>query len=139
MPDIELEVVTPERKVVETTVDEVVLPGKLGYLGVRLGHAPLLTSLGIGELSYVQGGRTHHLALAEGFAEVLPERVSVLTPACETSEEIDVARANASREQAQQALSGVKDASDREVREAGVRLHRAVNRIDVAGKGGGSK
>ena len=129
---IQLEVVAPDRRVLQIAVDEVVLPGSEGYLGVRPGHTPLLTALGIGELSYVQAGQTQYLALAQGFAEILPDRVSVLCKAAETPGEIDVSRAEASKTRAERSLSeaagGVDDGLDR----AEVRLKRALNRITVA-------
>ncbi len=131
---IHLEVVSPDRKVLETSAEEVVLPGQEGYLGVRPGHTPLLTALGIGELSYVQEGRTHSMALAQGFAEILPDRVSVLCKAGERLEEIDVARAEASRARAQKVLSEVGDTWDRSFRKAEVRMARALNRITLARK-----
>jgi F-type H+-transporting ATPase subunit epsilon len=133
-PALRLEVVAPDRKVLETTADEVVLPGKLGYLGVRPGHTPLLTSLGIGEVSFVQGGKTRYLALAEGFAEILPDRVTVLAEAAERCEEIDVERARAARERAEKGMSEIKDASDEAFLRFQVKLARAVSRIAVAAK-----
>jgi F-type H+-transporting ATPase subunit epsilon len=131
---IHLEVVTPDHKVFEDQVDEVILPGMEGYLGVRPGHTPLLTSLMIGELSWVQGGKPHYAALRGGFAEVLPDRVSVLTEAAEISDEIDVARAEASRLRAEQILKDVRDTREKEFQKATARLRRAVVRITVAGK-----
>ena len=131
---IHLDVVSPDRKILETSAEEVVLPGQEGYLGVRPGHTPLLTALGIGELSYVQKGRTHSMALAQGFAEILPDRVSVLCKAGERLEEIDVVRAEASRDRAQKVLSEVRDTWDRSFRKAEVRMARAVNRITLSRK-----
>ncbi|MGD8376319.1 MAG: F0F1 ATP synthase subunit epsilon [Acidobacteriota bacterium] len=131
---IQLEVVTPERAVLDLPVDEVVLPGQEGYLGVRPGHTPLLVALGVGELSYRAGGGLRYLALTEGFAEVLADRVSVLIRTAETAEEIDRSRAEASRERAEKVLEEVRDASDEEFRKAEARLARAVCRISVSGK-----
>src|SRR5437867_8975567 len=88
-----LEIVTPERRVLTETVDEVVLPGRLGYLGVLPGHAPLLTALSIGELEYRRGSVKRYLAIAWGVAEVVPSRSIVLAETAERAEEIDVDRA----------------------------------------------
>ena len=133
---IQLEVVTPEQRVIDAAVDEVVLPGTEGYLGVRPGHTPLLVALGIGELSLVRGGSTRHLALTSGFAEVMPDRVSVLIQTAEPAEEIDVARAEASRLRAEKVLAEVHDTAAEEFRAAEARLARAVSRIAVSGRRG---
>ena len=102
---IDLEVVTPERLVLSETVDEVILPGGDGYLGVLPGHAPLLTSLMAGEVSYRVGDRTRYLAVSGGFAEVLRNKVTVLAETCERAEEIDLDRAKRARERAEKAIS----------------------------------
>ena len=128
---IDLEIVTPGRLVLSETVDEVVLPGSEGYMGVLPGHAPLLTALGAGEVSYRAGGKTRYLALSGGFAEVLQHRVSVLAETCERAEEIDVARAAASRDRARTELARA-DATEADVRHAGARFARAEVRIAVA-------
>ena len=83
----ELEIVTPERLVVRDRVEEMQLPGRDGYLGILPGHAPLITELGIGQISYRENGRSRYLAVAWGFAEVLPDRVSVLAETAERAEE----------------------------------------------------
>lgn len=130
---LDLEVVTPERLVVSETVDEVVVPGSEGYLGVLPGHAPLLTALAPGELSYRAGGRTRRLAVSLGFAEVLPHRVSVLAQTCERAEEIDVERALADLESARADLSR-PDADAAEAERAAHRVRRAEARLAVAKK-----
>ena len=94
----------------------------------------LITSLGIGELTYVRGGKSRHMSLCNGYAEVLPNRVSVLTEAGEPAEEIDVERATASRARAEKMLSEVRDTGDKAFREARAQLARAVSRISVARK-----
>src|SRR5437899_7583737 len=101
-----LEVVTPERRIVAEMVDETILPGSEGYLGVRPGHAPLLSALGIGELTYRRGTGRRHLALTWGFVEVLPDRVSVLAEIAERAEEIDRGRAERARDRALARLQG---------------------------------
>ncbi|HKW67336.1 MAG TPA: ATP synthase F1 subunit epsilon, partial [Terriglobales bacterium] len=89
MPDtIQLEIVTPERLVVQDTVAEVQIPGKNGYLGILPGHAPLITELSVGEISYRVNGFTHYLAVAWGFAEVLPTKATILAETAERAEEI---------------------------------------------------
>ncbi len=131
---IQLEVVTPDRRVLEVEADEVVLPGEEGYLGVRPGHTPLLTALTIGEFCYVQGGTRHYAAVRGGFAEVLPDRVSVLTEAAEMSSEIDVSRAEDSHTQAEKILQEVRDTRDEKFQKADARRRRALVRISVAKK-----
>jgi F-type H+-transporting ATPase subunit epsilon len=131
---LRLEVVSPDRRVLDAPADEVVLPGKLGYLGVRAGHTPLLTELGIGQLSYVYQGKTRYLSLSGGFAEVLPDRVRVLAEAAECAEEIDVERARLAQKRAQEELASRRQASEAEFLEFQVRLERAVIRIETAAK-----
>ncbi len=102
---ITLEVVTPEREVVRESVAEVQLPGLSGYLGILPGHTPLLTELGIGPLSYKKGPESGYIAIIGGFAEVLPERVTVLAEAAERSEEIDETGARADLAEAEKKLA----------------------------------
>lgn len=128
---IELEIVTPDRRVIAETVDELILPGSQGYLGVRPGHAPLLTGLGVGEVSYAVGGRSRHLAVAGGYAEVLRDRVSILAETCERAEEIDLERAERAKQAAEADLA--KAGGDTFER-AALKLRRAVTRIQVHGK-----
>lgn len=131
---IQLEVVTPERRVLEVEADEVILPGDEGYLGVRPGHTPLLTALTIGELCYVQGGTKHYAAVRGGFAEVLPDRVSVLTEAAELSTEIDLSRAEDSRTRAEKILQDIPDTREDTFKKADARRQRAMVRISIARK-----
>ena len=107
----QLEVVTLERSVVRTSVAEVQLPGRDGYLGILPGHTPLLTELGIAALSYKQGSETFFIAVIGGLAEVLPDRVIVLADAAERAEEIDVPRATADADRARKLLASHGDAS----------------------------
>jgi F-type H+-transporting ATPase subunit epsilon len=94
------ELVTPDHGVVSEQVDEVQLPGSEGYLGILPGHTPLLTTLTVGELWYRKGQQKTFLSVAFGFAEVLPDRVSILARSAETADEIDEARAEAQRQRA---------------------------------------
>lgn len=100
-----LEVVTPQREVLRESVAEVQLPALSGYLGILPGHTPLLTELGIGPLIYKKAAESGYLAVSGGFAEVLPERVTVLAETAERSEEIDVARARADLAEAEKKLA----------------------------------
>jgi F-type H+-transporting ATPase subunit epsilon len=131
IPDkIELEIVTPERKVLSETVDSVVIPGTQGYLGVLPGHTPLLTGLMIGELSYVQDGKEHVLAVSQGYAEVLRGKVSVLAERCEKAEEINVDRAEKSKQRGEEVLNR-KDVPMDDFRRAELRVQRAIARIQA--------
>jgi F-type H+-transporting ATPase subunit epsilon len=130
---IQLEIVTPERQVVDAAAEEVTIPGKSGYLGVLPGHAPLITELAVGQISYKTAGQTKRLAVAWGFAEVLPEKVTILAETAEKSEEIDIARAEAAKQRAEAALSKASVEGNPEAQAA---LDRAKTRLDVAGKQG---
>ena len=128
----QLEIVTPEKKVVDTPAEEVQIPGKDGYLGVLPGHAPLITELGIGEISFREGATEQRLAVAWGFAEVLPGKVTILAESAERPSEIDVARSRQAKERAEQRLAGGDSTVD--VERALDSLQRAESRLDVAGK-----
>ena len=130
MSGILFEVVTPEKRVVSEVVDEIVLPGSEGYLGVLPGHAPLLTRLGIGEATYRLGRARRHLALAGGFAEVLPDRVIVLADVAERPEGIDRDRAGKARDRALERLRGRGAGTDFERAQAS--LQKALVRLQVA-------
>jgi F-type H+-transporting ATPase subunit epsilon len=134
--NIELEVVTPQKHVLHETVQSIEMPGKDGYLGILPGHAPLLTELGLGILTYSKSGDTRKLTVMNGYAEVLPDRVTVLAELSERPEEIDVGRAQAKRDQAQAELA---KAGSPEVNweEAALRLQRALIRLQVASRSGG--
>src|SRR5438105_15616889 len=103
---ITLEVATPSRLVIAEQVDEVVVPGIEGYFGVLPGHAALLATLGIGEITYRIGREEFHLAAAGGFAEVRNDKVIILADMAERPDEIDRARAERARERAEQRLTG---------------------------------
>ena len=131
---IELVVVTPEKQVLRQSTKEVQLPGADGYLGVLPGHAPLITELGIGELSYhdLSGKESEHLAIIRGFAEVLGDRVTVLAETAEFAEEIDIARAEAAKARAEKRLASGDANIDWD--RVTVSLQRALIRIQVARK-----
>ncbi len=128
-----LEIVTPEKKVVDTAAEEVQIPGKNGYLGVLPGHAPLITELAVGEITYCENSQESRLAVAWGFAEVLPDKVTILAETAERPSEIDVERARKSKERAEQRLTSGDINVD--VERALDALHRADARLDVAAKG----
>jgi F-type H+-transporting ATPase subunit epsilon len=133
MPDtFQLEIVTPEKKVVDTAATEAQIPGKNGYLGVLPGHAPLITELAVGEISYRAGGQEQHLALAWGFAEVLPDKVTILAETAERPSEIDVERAREAKTRAEQRLTSGDTNVD--VERSLDALHKAETRLEVAGK-----
>jgi len=128
--ELTLEIVTPDQPLVRETVDEVVLPGTEGELGVLPGHTPLLTTLKIGALWYRKGDERHHVAIAFGFAEVLPDRVTVLAQMAERAEAIDVARAETARRFASERLA--RSAPDTDVELARQSLQKATVRLQVA-------
>ena len=126
----QLEIVTPEKKVVDTAAEEVQIPGKNGYLGILPGHAPLITELSVGEIIYRENSTEQRLAVAWGFAEVLPNKVTVLAETAERPSEIDVERARKAKERAEQRLTSGDISVD--VSRALDALHRAEARLDVA-------
>jgi F-type H+-transporting ATPase subunit epsilon len=126
----QLEIVSPEKLVVRDSAEEVQIPGRNGYLGVLPGHAPLITELGAGELTYRSGAQTHHFSLAWGFAEVLPDRVTILAESVERAAEIDVPRAQRSLNDAEQSLKSAQ--TEDEFSHAIDKIQRAQARLDVA-------
>jgi len=131
-----LEIVTPEKKVVDTAAEEIQIPGKNGYLGVLPGHAPLITELAVGEITFRESlssgssSNEQRLAVAWGFAEVLPNKVTILAETAERPSEIDVARAREAKARAEQLLASGDASVD--VERALDALHRAETRLDVA-------
>lgn len=129
---LELEVVTPERLLVHEQVDEVQVPGRNGYLGILPGHAPLLSELRLGELSYRKGNAWTYLTVFWGFVEVLPDRVVVLAGIAERADEIDMERARKAHERAEERLK--KTDPDLEWDRATVALERSLIRLQVAAR-----
>jgi F-type H+-transporting ATPase subunit epsilon len=127
---LQLEIVTPSRRVVEVAVDEVRLPGALGEMGVLPGHIPLLTSLAAGPLTFFDGSSATKYAVAGGFAEVLPDRVTVLATVAEAPDDIDVA---AAKKALAEANAKLKDASAEELDELTTTVRLAETEIEVAG------
>ncbi len=128
-----LEIVTPERSLLNAEVDEVQLPGSEGYFGVLPGHTPMLAELHVGEMWYRVGQEKHFLAIAFGFVEVLPERVTVLAQIAERPEDIDVTRAQAAQKRAQERLAGTP-AADVDFERARRALAKSVIRVQVAAR-----
>ncbi len=133
---LELQIVTPDRMIVQERVDEVQIPGVEGYFGVLPGHTPLLASLTVGELWYRKGQEKTYLAIALGFAEVLPERVTILARLAERAEDVDTARAEAARKRAEERLNHRAAGVDTD--RARVALIKALTRLQVSGRSTGS-
>lgn len=130
---LNLEVITPEKLALREQVDEVVVPGLGGELGILPDHTPLISQLKTGILSYRQGGEKKQMHVSGGFVEVTPDRVSVLSDVAERPEEIDVERAERAKERAERRLASRGD--DIDFRRAELKLQRAMIRIQLAGKG----
>ena len=128
---IQLEVVTPERRVLGEPVDMVTVPGLNGELGVLPGHTPLISQLKTGVLSYLQDGRTTQLLVSGGFVEVRDDHVSVLAEIAERPEEIDVAAARVARERLEKQLGGWSG-SDEEMESVKTELARSEVRLQLA-------
>ena len=127
-----LEIVTPDKSLVREDVDEVQLPGSEGYFGVLPGHTPLLSTLKVGELWYRIGAEKHYLAIAFGFVEVLPDRVTVLAQMAERPQDIDVDRAEAAKRRAEERLS--KTVPDMDFERARVAMMKSLIRLQVASR-----
>jgi F-type H+-transporting ATPase subunit epsilon len=128
---IDLQIVTPERMLVHEPVDEVQVPGVNGYFGVLPGHTPLLAALSVGELWYRKGTDKTYLSIVFGFAEVLPDRVTILAQLAERAEDIDVERAEAARKRASERL---EEKSDVDFERARVALTKSMTRLQVSSR-----
>jgi F-type H+-transporting ATPase subunit epsilon len=137
---LKLEVVTPERRVVSSPAVEVQLPGLDGYLGILPGHAPLLATMGDGELSYRDGSTVHYAVVFGGYTEVLAERVIVLAESAERAEEINADSARAAKQEAEKILA-TPNTPEEQAGPARLAVARAELRLKVAarGAGGGSQ
>src|SRR5918995_1669469 len=129
---LQLQIVSADRSLVNERVDEVEIPGADGYFGVLPGHTPLLALLGAGELWYRQGQEKHYLSIAFGFAEVLPDRVTILAQIAERADEIDVARAEAAKKRAEQRLTSA--AVDMDFERARLAMLKSLVRLQVASR-----
>jgi F-type H+-transporting ATPase subunit epsilon len=128
---IDLQVVTPERMLVREQVDEVQVPGVSGYFGVLPGHTPLLAALSVGELWYRKGQEKTYLSIVYGFAEVLPDRVTILAQLAEHPEDIDPERAEAARKRAAERL---EQKGDVDFERARIALMKSLTRLPVASR-----
>jgi len=126
-----LEIVTPSRILVQAQVDELNIPGELGYLGILPGHTALLTNLGSGEFMYRQGEQRQYLAIFGGYLEVRDDYVTVLADIAERAEEIERSRAEAARARAELRLRDFQD-HDIDFERAQAALMRAMIRLQVA-------
>jgi F-type H+-transporting ATPase subunit epsilon len=129
---LDLQIVTPDRLIVQEQVDEVEIPGSEGYFGVLPGHTPLLASLAVGELWYRKGQEKFYLSMAFGFAEVLPDRVTILARLAERAEDIDVGRAEAAKKRAEERLT--QPTSDFDYERARIALMKSLMRLQVSAR-----
>jgi len=129
---LQLDVVTPDRRVLAESVDMVTVPGLGGELGILPGHTPLISQLQTGVLSYVKDGRTSQLHVSGGFVEVNQDRVSVLAEIAELPEEIDAARARLKREHVEKTLNSWTG-TEEDFEKARVKLERSMVRLQLAG------
>ena len=127
-----LRIVTPDRQVVREEAEEMQVPGREGYMGILPGHAPLISELKIGEVTYRTGGALHHLAVFWGYVEVLPDQVTILAETAEMAAEIDVERAIAAKERAEKRLRSPDPEMD--LNRVTVALERALVRLQVASR-----
>lgn len=133
MATLTLDIVTPDRQILHEQVDDVELPGVEGYFGVLPGHTPLLATLAVGQMSYRQGQERHFLAVEFGFAEVLPDRVTVLAQCAERAEDIDAARAETAKKRAEARLAAGPRA-EVDLERARVALMKSLIRLQVASR-----
>jgi F-type H+-transporting ATPase subunit epsilon len=129
---LQLQIVSADKSLVNETVDEVEIPGADGYFGVLPGHTPLLALLGAGEMWYRRGTTTHHLVIAFGFAEVQPGAVTILAQTAEKADEIDIARAEAAKRRAEERLA--KPTIDMDFERARLALLKSLIRLQVASR-----
>jgi len=130
---LEVELVTPERILLQAQVDELNVPGELGYLGILPGHTALLTTLGEGELMVRQGATQRFLAVFWGYMEVNGDKVTILAEVAEPGEEIDRARAEAARDRAEDRLRRTQE-RDIDFERARAAFMRSMIRLQVASK-----
>ena len=133
---IQLEIVTPDRALAREEVDEVVVPGSDGELGVLPGHTPLLAMLKVGEIWYRQGSEKHYLAVAFGFVEVLPDRVTILAQVAERPQDIDIERAERAKRRAEELLARPATDPHGEIdfERARVAMMKSLIRLQVASR-----
>lgn len=133
-----LEIVTPDRKVLSQDVDYVGAPGAMGEFGVLPNHIPFLSALGVGNLYYKDAGKTHYIFVSGGFAEVSPDKVTILAEAAEKAAEIDVERARKAQERAQQRLARTQEKIDYARAQAALRRSLARMSCRTSGEKAGT-
>src|SRR3954449_5129170 len=129
---LQLQIVSADRSLANETVDEVEIPGAEGYFGVLPGHTPLLAVLGTGELWYRIGQEKKYFALAYGFAEVQPDRVTILAQIAEPADEIDIARAEAAKKRAEERIA--RPTVEMDAERARIALMKSLIRLQVASR-----
>ena len=129
---LHLQIITPDKLLVREDADSVQIPGKGGYLGILPGHAPLITELMIGEISFSRGGTTQYFAVSWGFAEVLPDKVTILADTAERAEDINVTRAQEAKARAEELLRN--PTPDLDYAATNHALRRAEVRLEVAAR-----
>lgn len=133
LPDhLTLEIMTPESSIVSEQVDAVQIPGAEGSFGVLPGHTPLLATLQVGELWYRQGQDTSYVVVSFGFAEVLPDRVTILAQIAESADDIDVTRAQTAQKRAKDRLA--RPIADMDVERARLAMLKSLVRLRVASR-----
>jgi F-type H+-transporting ATPase subunit epsilon len=133
--NIHLEVVTPEKIVVSEEVQIVASPGSLGEFGVLSGHTPFLTALKSGIIRYTDtSGKEHYVFASGGFAEALPDKVTVLAEAAEKRSDVDLERAKAALERAEKRLAEDRSQEDIDFKRARASLERATVRIHLGSR-----
>ncbi len=131
--NIQLSVVTPEKEVVSDEAQIVMAPGSVGEFGVLSGHTPFLTSLKVGAVHYTDGqGKEQLIFVSGGFAEVLPDKVTILAESAERKQDIDVQRAEEARTRAEKRISGTGAAEDVDMARAQAALARSLQRLRIA-------
>ena len=130
---LRLEIVTPERRVLDETVDSVTIPAINGEVGILPNHAPLMSALKSGVLAFTKGGATERLVVSGGFVEVGSDKVSVLTDIAETAADINLETARAEREQAEKNL-GAWSGSEEDFEAEKDKFERAQARLQLAGR-----
>ena len=129
---LHLQIITPDKLLVREEADQVQIPGNSGYLGILPGHAPLITELMIGEISFSAGGNTQYFAVSWGFAEVLPHKVTILADTAERAEDINVTRAQEAKARAEELLRN--PTPDLDYAATNHALRRAEVRLEVAAR-----
>ncbi len=130
---LEVEIVTPSRVILQEQVDELNVPGDLGYVGILPGHTAYLTTLSQGELMYRQGEQRHYMAVFQGYMEVNDDKVTMLVDLAEPAHEIDRSRAESARSRAEDRLQHI-EAHDIDFERARAALFRAMIRLQVTSK-----